>query len=88
MYLICTNNLILVVVMYYYPICLGVQDENSSKSGSSLNLMSGASDPWAVCLFGFLERGCILTHCPAAIAHAWPIVYSRLHSLFTVIDPT
>lgn len=65
----------------------GVQDDNS-KSGSSLNLMSGSCDPWAVCLFGFLERGRVLTHCPAAVAHAWPVVYSRLHSLFTVIDPT
>uniref|UniRef100_A0A1B6DZ54 Protein furry n=1 Tax=Clastoptera arizonana TaxID=38151 RepID=A0A1B6DZ54_9HEMI len=66
----------------------GFQDENSGKSGTSLNTMSGTTDPWALCLFGFLERGCVLTHCPAAVAHSWPIVYSRLHSLFTVIDPT
>ncbi|XP_075228459.1 microtubule binding protein furry isoform X2 [Lycorma delicatula] len=66
----------------------GIQDESSSmKSGSLLNL-SGQNDPWAICLFGFLERECVLTHCPTAVTHAWPIVYSRLHSLFTVIDPT
>ncbi|XP_046667613.1 protein furry isoform X2 [Homalodisca vitripennis] len=64
----------------------GLQDESSWKPSS--NMISGASDPWAVCLFGFLERGRVLTHCPSAVSHSWPIVYSRLHSLFTVIDPT
>ncbi|XP_054276805.1 protein furry-like [Macrosteles quadrilineatus] len=65
----------------------GLADENSSKSSGS-SLASVASDPWAICLFGFLERGRVLNLCPAAVSHSWPTVYSRLHSLFTVIDPT
>ncbi|XP_039287310.1 protein furry [Nilaparvata lugens] len=66
----------------------GIQDDNSTKSGSQLHLNGGTNDPWATCLFAFLERECVLAHCPTAVTHAWPVVYTRLHSLFTVIDPT
>ncbi|CAH0386341.1 unnamed protein product [Bemisia tabaci] len=66
----------------------GVQEENSSKSSSSFNLMSGGTDPWGICLFGFLERDRVLSQCPSVVTQAWPFVYSRLHSLFAVIDPT
>nr|CAD7427510.1 unnamed protein product [Timema monikensis] len=64
----------------------GIQDENSTKSSSSLNL--NGVDPWSTCLFGFLERGRVLTSCPSAIIHSWPIVYTRVNSLFSVVDPT
>ncbi|KAJ4438985.1 hypothetical protein ANN_14939 [Periplaneta americana] len=64
----------------------GFQDENSTKSSSSLNL--NGVDPWSTCLFGFLERDRVLTLCPSAVMHSWPIVYGRVNSLFTVVDPT
>ncbi|XP_068083711.1 protein furry [Anabrus simplex] len=64
----------------------GFQDENSTKSSSSLNLNS--IDPWSTCLFGFLERGRVLSQCPTAVMHSWPIVFGRVNTLFTVIDPT
>ncbi|XP_063231705.1 protein furry [Bacillus rossius redtenbacheri] len=64
----------------------GIQDENSSKSSSSLNL--NGADPWSTCLFGFLERGRVLTLCPSAVVHSWPIVYTRVNALFAVVDPT
>ncbi|XP_011494859.1 PREDICTED: protein furry [Ceratosolen solmsi marchali] len=64
----------------------GFHDENSSKSSSLLNL--NGVDPWSSCLFTFLEKDRVLTQCPNAIAHSWPIVFSRINSLFTVIDPT
>ncbi|PNF32070.1 hypothetical protein B7P43_G05723 [Cryptotermes secundus] len=64
----------------------GFQDENSTKSSSSLNL--NGVDPWSTCLFGFLERGRVLTLCPSAVMHSWPVVYGRINTLFTVVDPT
>lgn len=67
--------------------------EDSAKSSTfTLNLsqtQSGAqADPWAFCLFGFLDRQKILQQCPSASAQAWPICYQRVTSLFSVIDPT
>lgn len=64
----------------------GFQDENSTKSSSTLNL--NGADPWSICLFEFMERDRVLTLCPSAVMHSWPVVYTRLNSLFTVIDPT
>ncbi|XP_047109734.1 protein furry [Schistocerca piceifrons] len=63
----------------------GLQDENNIKA-SSLNL--NGADPWATCLFGFMERGRVLTTCPTAVMHSWPFVFGRVNTLFTVIDPT
>lgn len=64
----------------------GFHDENSTKSSSLLNLSN--ADPWSTCLISFLERNRLLTLCPTAIAHSWPIVFNRINSLFTVVDPT
>ncbi|XP_046735470.1 protein furry [Diprion similis] len=64
----------------------GFHDENSTKSSSTLNL--NGADPWSSCLFAFLERDRVLTLCPNAVAHSWPIVFTRINSLFTVVDPT
>ncbi|XP_058793249.1 protein furry isoform X2 [Phymastichus coffea] len=64
----------------------GIHDENSTKSSSLLNL--NGADPWSCCLFAFLEKDRVLTLCPNAVAHSWPIVFNRINSLFTVIDPT
>jgi len=63
----------------------GFQDENSTKTSSTLNL--AGADPWSMCVLGFLEKGHVLTHCPSAVSHSWPIVLSRLTALYTVIDP-
>ena len=64
----------------------GFQDESSTKSSSQQNL--AGSDPWSTCLFGFLEKNRVLSCCPTAVIHSWPIVFARINSLFTVIDPT
>lgn len=45
-------------------------------------------DPWATLLFGFMERGNVLHHCPSAVGQAWPICYHKVTTLFTVVDPT
>ncbi|XP_055840446.1 protein furry isoform X2 [Episyrphus balteatus] len=69
-------------------------DESSKSSTSTLNLSQASNphqqqfDPWAVCLFGFLERNRILQQCPSTVAQAWPICYSRVTTLYSVIDPT
>lgn len=64
----------------------GLHDDTSTKSSSSLNL--NGADPWGSCLFAFLEKDRVLTLCPSAVAHSWPIVFTRINSLFSVIDPT
>ncbi|XP_075160591.1 microtubule binding protein furry isoform X3 [Haematobia irritans] len=73
----------------------GLTDDNSKSSTSTLNLSQSSGtpqpqqfDPWAVCLFGFLERDRILQKCPSVVAQAWPICYARLTTLYSVIDPT
>ncbi|KAF4524722.1 hypothetical protein B566_EDAN013957, partial [Ephemera danica] len=30
----------------------------------------------------------LLAQCPTAIKHAWPVAFARLHTLFSVVDPT
>ncbi len=65
--------------------------ESTKSSTSTLNLFqtSGQSyDPWAVCLFGFMERSRVLRQCPAVVTQAWPICYHRVTTLFSIIDPT
>ncbi|CAG0895239.1 unnamed protein product, partial [Darwinula stevensoni] len=49
--------------------------------------ISVAYDAWSNVLILFLERDNLPLQCPSAMAHAWPIVHSRLMSLFPVIDP-
>lgn len=60
--------------------------QNSSQTPSNNN---GQFDPWAACLFGLMERNNnVIQQCPTVIAQAWPLCYQRVHSLYTVIDPT
>ncbi|XP_033160177.1 protein furry isoform X4 [Drosophila mauritiana] len=82
----------------------GLTDDNSKSSTSTLNLSQSSStpnasataasspqpqfDPWATCLFGLLERQNVLQQCPSAVAQAWPICFTRLNALYSVIDPT
>lgn len=74
-------------------IWLGTNDNESSKS-STLNLSPLGHnsqlqfDPWLTCMFGFMEKKNVLQQCPSAVAQAWPILYSRVTTLYTVIDPT
>lgn len=66
--------------------------EDSTKSSTlTLHLsqtIQPAYDPWAVCLFGFMERNNILRQCPSVVGQAWPICYQRVTTLFSIIDPT
>ncbi|XP_969290.2 protein furry [Tribolium castaneum] len=64
----------------------GLAEDGSIKSGSTycFNIV----DPWSSCLFGFLERERILSQCPNVTAHSWPIVFTRLNALYSVVDPT
>lgn len=64
----------------------GRLEDSTVKTTASLNL--NGVDPWNICLFEFLERGRVLTACPTVIHHSWPIVFTRVNSLFSVIDPT
>ncbi|VVC32584.1 Hypothetical protein CINCED_3A005220 [Cinara cedri] len=69
----------------------GIQDDiNSAKTASSLSLLGGTgnSDPWGTILFGILSQNVLIKQCPSVTAQAWPLVFSRVHTLFTVIDPT
>ncbi|KAF5278115.1 hypothetical protein FQR65_LT03631 [Abscondita terminalis] len=64
----------------------GLHEDGNLKNGSSFNLNS--FDPWSACLFGFLERDRVLSLCPTVINHSWPVVFTRVNTLFPVIDPT
>ncbi|XP_071055767.1 protein furry isoform X2 [Onthophagus taurus] len=68
----------------------GLHEDGSSKVDSRIGSSFGLNfiDPWSMCLFGFLQRDRILTHCPTLVNHAWPIVFTRINALFPVIDPT
>ncbi|KAG5678891.1 hypothetical protein PVAND_008517 [Polypedilum vanderplanki] len=62
-----------------------VQNNAQATSNSNNN---GLFDPWAICLFGFMERNNVMQKCPAVVIQAWPLCYQRIQSLYTVIDPT
>ncbi|XP_046390276.1 protein furry [Ischnura elegans] len=79
----------------------GIQEEGQPKvagSGTSSSQMDVNSDPWFACLMGFLVSrgvgvlptgvGGLLWQCPSAVSYSWPVAFSRLHSLFTVVDPS
>ncbi|XP_050432999.1 protein furry isoform X2 [Adelges cooleyi] len=69
----------------------GIQDDvNSPKTASSLSLLGGIgnSDPWGTILFGILSQNVLMNQCLSVTAQAWPLVFSRVQNLFTVIDPT
>lgn len=82
------------VTIYVLVLALFPPQLDSTKSSTStlnLNQLSSTAsvgDPWAICLFGFMERERVLQQCPAAVAQAWPICYQRVTTLFNVIDPT
>ncbi|XP_067137576.1 protein furry [Centruroides vittatus] len=55
--------------------------------GSCSEISDGSAvDAWCVCLMGFLDSECVLKHCPTAVAQSWPIVYSRITTLFNYLD--
>lgn len=60
--------------------------QNSSQTPSSNN--GQQFDPWAACLFGFMERNNVIKQCSTVVIQAWPLCYQRVHSLYTIIDPT
>ncbi|XP_031346669.1 protein furry isoform X1 [Photinus pyralis] len=64
----------------------GLHEDGNLKNGSSFNL--NVFDPWSIYLFGFLERDRILGLCPTVVNHSWPIIFTRVNTLFPVIDPT
>jgi hypothetical protein len=55
--------------------------QNNSNNGQQF-------DPWAICLFRFMERNNVMQQCPTVVAQAWPLCYQRIQSLYTIIDPT
>lgn len=64
----------------------GLHEDGYTKNASSFTLNS--TDPWSFCLFSFLEKDRILSQCPTVVNHSWPIVFTRVNTLFPVVDPT
>lgn len=64
----------------------GLFEDGSVKSSTTYNF--SVADPWSVCYFGFLEKDRILSACPITTMHSWPIVFTRLNALYSVVDPT
>ncbi|KAG7167919.1 furry-like 1, partial [Homarus americanus] len=64
----------------------GYLEDSSVKSVSAQHLV--CEDVWALVLCGFIFHGRVLSSCPQAVGHAWPIVYTRANSLYSIVDPT
>lgn len=60
-------------------------NENNNANATGVNYMT--FDPWIVAVSVFMHHQYVMGHCTTAVAAAWPILYSRLHSLFTLVDP-
>ena len=43
--------------------------------------------PESQVLLGFLSPERVLALCPRAVAHVWPLVYTRAVNLYPTIDP-
>ncbi|KAL4229825.1 hypothetical protein ACF0H5_010217 [Mactra antiquata] len=59
--------------------------DNRTESHSESNFSK--LDPWMQCIAMFVSKDFAMMSCPLAIAHAWPIVYTRLNALYTLLDP-
>lgn len=64
----------------------GLFEDGIVKNSANYNF--SVVDPWSVCYFGFLERDRLLSLCPIMTMHSWPIVFTRLNALYSVVDPT
>ncbi|CAH1110307.1 unnamed protein product [Psylliodes chrysocephalus] len=64
----------------------GLFEDGSIKNAANYNFT--VVDPWSVCYFGFLERDRLFSLCTLMAMHSWPIVYTRLNALYSVVDPT
>ena len=58
----------------------------NEDSNVSRNFTLSFTDPWYLSLFGFLEKDSILKQCPTVVAYSWPLVFTRVSALITVID--
>ncbi|XP_053400043.1 protein furry-like isoform X2 [Mercenaria mercenaria] len=58
-------------------------DKEEPRSESNFSKV----DPWMQCIAMFVSKDFAMTSCQLAIAHAWPIVYTRLNALYTLLDP-
>ena len=70
---------------------VGVTDENTSSKvggGAVGSSTSGQTDVWCSCLCSFLEKDRVTSRCVSATANSWTIVFTRLSSLYVVVDPT
>ena len=59
----------------------------SLQDGNQINYSFHRVDMWIRFIAAVVSKDHALTLCPRAIAHAWPIVYTRLNALFPSIDP-
>ncbi|XP_070197468.1 protein furry-like isoform X3 [Littorina saxatilis] len=60
----------------------------SMQDGNQINYSFHRVDMWIRFIAAVVSKDHALTLCPRAIAHAWPIVYTRLNALFPSIDPS
>ncbi|XP_012945432.1 protein furry homolog isoform X2 [Aplysia californica] len=60
----------------------------SMQDGHQINYSFHRVDMWIRCIAEFASTEHAQTLCPRAVAHAWPIVYTRLNALFPLVDPS
>lgn len=66
----------------------GLHEDGYMKNANASSFTLNATDPWSFCLFSFLEKDRILSQCPTVVSHSWPIIFTRVNTLFPVVDPT
>ncbi|GFR96359.1 furry [Elysia marginata] len=59
----------------------------SMQDGNQINYSFHRVDMWIRCIAEFTSREHAQLLCPLAVAHAWPIVFTRLNNLFPLVDP-
>ncbi|GFN79511.1 protein furry homolog isoform x3, partial [Plakobranchus ocellatus] len=59
----------------------------SMQDGNQINYSFHRVDMWIRCIAEFTSREHAQLSCPLAVAHAWPIVFTRLNALFPLVDP-
>ncbi|XP_045464267.1 protein furry isoform X2 [Harmonia axyridis] len=64
----------------------GLCEDGTIKSGNSYSFT--VVDPWCSVLFDFFDTGRLIDQCPTLISNIWPIVFSRLNTLYSVVDVT
>ncbi|KAK9877860.1 hypothetical protein WA026_020090 [Henosepilachna vigintioctopunctata] len=64
----------------------GLCEDGTMKGGNTYSF--NVTDLWSTIFFEFLESDRLINQCPILISNTWPVVWTRLNALYSVVDPT